>query len=233
MTAGIITLIALSVLNGIAVLVSYISSGSLPNPLSPEEEREWLLRLARGDKLAKTVLIERNLRLVAKIANKLKDNGVEKQDLFQIGVIGLIKGVDTFDIAKARKFSTYAGVCIQNEMLMVLRKQKTIKNTISISEPLDYDKDGGLLELQDTLTNDDTPVDEVVETSLEVERLEKALKKLTPREQVVIRLRYGLDGGKEYTQREVGQQLAISRSFISRIESSSINKLYKEMSHQG
>lgn len=232
MTAGIITLIALSVLNGIAVLVSYISSGSLPNPLSPEEEREWLLRLARGDKLAKTVLIERNLRLVAKIANKLKDNGVEKQDLFQIGVIGLIKGVDTFDIAKARKFSTYAGVCIQNEMLMVLRKQKTVKNTISISEPLDYDKDGGLLELQDTLTNDDTPVDEVVETSLEVERLEKALKKLTPREQVVIKLRYGLDGGKEYTQREVGQQLAISRSFISRIESSSINKLHKEMSHQ-
>lgn len=232
MTAGIITLIALSVLNGIAILVSYISSGSLPDPLSPEEEREWLLRLAKGDKLAKTVLIERNLRLVAKIANKLKDNGVEKQDLFQIGVIGLIKGVDTFDVTKSRKFSTYAGVCIQNEMLMVLRKQKTMRNTISISEPLDYDKDGGLLELQDTLTNDDTPVDEVVETSLEVARLEKALEKLSPREQAVIKLRYGLDGGKEYTQREVGQQLAISRSFISRIESSSINKLYKEMSHQ-
>ncbi|GAB6179846.1 RNA polymerase sporulation sigma factor SigK [Desulfotomaculum defluvii] len=231
MTAGIITLIALSVLNGIAFLVSYISSGSLPDPLSPEEEREWLLRLAKGDKLAKTVLIERNLRLVAKIANKMKDNGVDKQDLFQIGVIGLIKGVDTFDVNKSRKFSTYAGVCIQNEMLMVLRKQKTIRNTISISEPLDYDKDGGLLELQDTLMNDEIPVDERVETNLEVERLEKALKKLSPREQAVIKLRYGLEGGKEYTQREVGQQLAISRSFISRIESSSINKLYKEMSH--
>lgn len=231
MTAGIITLIALSVLNGLAILVSYISSGSLPDPLSPEEEREWLLRLAKGDKLAKTVLIERNLRLVAKIANKLKDSGVDKQDLFQIGVIGLIKGVDTFDVTKSRKFSTYAGVCIQNEMLMVLRKQKTIRNTISISEPLDYDKDGGPLELQDTLMNDETPVDQRVETNLEVERLEKALQKLSPREQAVIKLRYGLEDGREYTQREVGQQLAISRSFISRIESSSINKLYKEMSH--
>ncbi|ABO51161.1 RNA polymerase, sigma 28 subunit, FliA/WhiG family [Desulforamulus reducens MI-1] len=231
MITGIVTLLALTILNGIAILVSYISSGSLPDPLSPEEERELLLKMATGDKLAKTILIERNLRLVAKIANKLKDSGVDKQDLFQVGVIGLIKGVDTFDIKKARKFSTYAGVCIQNEMLMMLRKQKSERNTISISEPLDFDKDGSPLELQDTLANNEIPVDELVEKSLDVERLEKALQTLNPREKIVIKLRYGLEGERELTQREVGKRLDISRSFISRIESSTINKLCREMSH--
>ncbi|SHE50705.1 RNA polymerase sporulation-specific sigma factor [Desulforamulus putei DSM 12395] len=231
MTPGILTLIALSVINGLIILVSYISSGSLPEPLTPQEERELLMKMARGDKLAKTILIERNLRLVAKIANKLKDNGVDKQDLFQCGVVGLIKAVESFDMARSRKFSTYAGVCIQNEMLMLLRKQKNERNCISISEPLDYDKDGTALELQDTLTADDTPVDELVEKNLEVEKLEMAIQKLTPREQMVIKLRYGLDGGHELTQREVGKKLAISRSFISRIESSSINKLYKELTN--
>ncbi|MEW6697556.1 MAG: RNA polymerase sporulation sigma factor SigK [Bacillota bacterium] len=231
MTPGILTLIALSIINGLIILVSYISSGSLPEPLSPEEEREVLHKLAKGDRLAKTILIERNLRLVAKIANKLKDNGVDKQDLFQSGVIGLIKAVETYDHAKARKFSTYAGVCIQNEMLMLLRKQKNERYCISISEPLDYDKDGTALELQDTLTTNETPVEEMVEKNLEVEKLEVAIRKLNPREQMVIKLRYGLDGGEELTQREVGKKLDISRSFISRIESSSINKLYKELSN--
>lgn len=187
--------------------------------------------MAKGDQLAKTVLVERNLRLVAKIANKLKDSGVDKQDLFQSGVVGLIKGVETFDVKKASRFSTYAGVCIQNEMLMLLRKQKNDRNCISISEPLDYDKDGAPLELQDTLMNNEKPVDEVVEQNMDVQRLEKALQKLTPREQMVIKLRYGLDGGREMTQREVGKKLSISRSFISRIESSSISKLNKELMH--
>lgn len=231
MTAGLWTLLAISIINGLIFLVSYISSGNLPDPLKPEEEREYLLRVSKGEKLAKTVLVERNLRLVAKIANKLKDSGVDKQDLFQSGVVGLIKAVETFDITKASRFSTYAGVCIQNEMLMVLRKQKNDRNCISISEPLDYDKDGTPLELQDTLTNDEVPVDEVVSTNLDMERLEVALQKLTPREQTVIKLRYGLDGGRELTQREVGKRLAISRSFISRIESGCISKLNKELRH--
>lgn len=231
MTAGLWTLLALSLINGLIFLVSYISSGNLPDPLKPEEEREYLLRMSKGDKLAKTVLIERNLRLVAKIANKLKDSGVDKQDLFQSGVVGLIKAVETFDVKKASRFSTYAGVCIQNEMLMVLRKQKNDRACISISEPLDYDKDGTPLELQDTLTNDEIPVDEVVATNIDMERLELALQKLTPREQMVIKLRYGLGGGRELTQREVGKKLAISRSFISRIESSCISKLSKELRH--
>ncbi|AQS60026.1 RNA polymerase sporulation sigma factor SigK [Desulforamulus ferrireducens] len=231
MSPALLTILALSILNGIILLVSYISSGTLPEPLSPKEEKELLLRLSKGDQLAKTILIERNLRLVAKIANKLQDPRVDKQDLFQNGVVGLIKAVDTFDAQKCSKFSTYAGVCIQNEILMVLRKQKNERGNISMSEPLDYDKDGTPLELQDTLMTEDIPVEEQVETSLELEKLETALTKLTPREQMVIRLRYGLDGGRELTQREVGKRLAISRSFISRIESSSINKLYKEMTN--
>lgn len=231
MTPGVLTLIALSVINGLIILVSYISSGNLPDPLTPEEEREILIKISKGEQFAKTVLIERNLRLVAKIANKLKDNGVDKQDLFQCGVFGLMKAVDTFDLKKASKFSTYAGVCIQNEMLMLLRKQKNERNLISISEPLDYDKDGTPLELQDTLTNNEPPVDEAVELNMEVERLAKALEKLSPRERMVIKLRYGLEGERELTQREVGKRLEISRSFISRIESSSINKLFKELSH--
>ncbi|GAB6158318.1 RNA polymerase sporulation sigma factor SigK [Desulfotomaculum varum] len=231
MSPGLLTLLVLSVVNGLIILVSYISSGSLPDPLTPEEEKELLIKMAKGDKLAKTVLVERNLRLVAKIANKLKDNGVDKQDLFQSGVVGLIKAVESFDMSRCKKFSTYAGVCIQNEMLMLLRKHKYEKICISISEPLDYDKDGTALELQDTLTAPDTPVDELVEKNMEVEKLASALQKLSPREQLVIKLRYGLNGGHELTQREVGKKLAISRSFISRIESSSISKLYKELSH--
>ncbi|SHK62634.1 RNA polymerase sporulation sigma factor SigK [Desulforamulus aeronauticus] len=231
MSPALLTLLALSIINGIILLVSYISSGNLPDPLSPQEERELLLKLTKGDPLAKTILIERNLRLVAKIANKLQDARVDKQDLFQNGVVGLIKAVDTFDVNKASKFSTYAGVCIQNEILMVLRKQKNERCNVSISEPLDYDKDGTPLELQDTLMTNDIPVEEQVETYLQLEKLETALEKLTPREQIVIRLRYGLDGEQELTQREVGKRLDISRSFISRIESSSINKLYKELSN--
>lgn len=231
MTPGVLTLIALSIINGLIILVSYISSGSLPEPLSPEEEKELLIKMIRGDRLAKTILVERNLRLVAKIANKLRDNGVDKEDLFQSGVVGLIKAVETFNIDRSRKFSTYAGVCIQNEMLMLLRKQKNERSCISISEPLDYDKDGAALELQDTLTTNEIPVDEMVEKNMEVERLEMAMQKLTPREQMVIKLRYGLEGGRELTQREVGKKLAISRSFISRIESTSINKLYKELTN--
>lgn len=231
MTPGVLTLIALSIINGLIILVSYISSGSLPEPLSPEEEKELLIKMIRGDRLAKTILVERNLRLVAKIANKLRDNGVDKEDLFQSGVVGLIKAVETFNIDRSRKFSTYAGVCIQNEMLMLLRKQKNERSCISISEPLDYDKDRAALELQDTLTTNEIPVDEMVEKNMEVERLEMAMQKLTPREQMVIKLRYGLEGGRELTQREVGKKLAISRSFISRIESTSINKLYKELTN--
>lgn len=228
MTAGLLTLIALSVVNGLMVLVSFISSGNLPEALSPEEEKDLIKKLQQGDKLARTVLIERNLRLVAKIANKLKDRGVDKQDLFQNGVVGLIKAVETFNPDKSFKFSSYAGVCIQNEMLMSLRKHKSSDRCISISEPLDFDKDGTALELQDTLMAQDVPVDEQVENNMEAERLEKALKKLSRREQLVLMLRFGLFGHPELTQREVGEKLSISRSFISRIESNSINKLSRE-----
>ncbi|MDO7786313.1 RNA polymerase sporulation sigma factor SigK [Desulforamulus aquiferis] len=231
MTPGIITLIALSVVNGLLILVSYISSGHLPEALSPEEERELIERLQKGDSIARTILIERNLRLVAKIANKLNERGLEKQDLFQCGVVGLIKAVETYNPSRANKFSTYAGVCIQNEMLMSLRKHKNDLRCVSISEPLDFDKDGAPLELQDTLMANDIPVEEQVENNLETERLKKALKKLSQREQAVIRLRFGLAGQPELTQREVGERLAISRSFISRIESGSINKLAKELNH--
>lgn len=231
MTLGIITLIALSIVNGLLILVSYISSGHLPEALSREEERELLERLQKGDSIARTILVERNLRLVAKIANKLNDTGLEKQDLFQNGVVGLIKAVETFNPARANKFSTYAGVCIQNEMLMTLRKHKNDLRCVSISEPLDFDKDGSPLELQDTLTADEISVEEQVESSMETERLKKAIKKLAPREQAVIKLRFGLSGQPELTQREVGERLSISRSFISRIESSSINKLAKEFTN--
>jgi len=231
LTAGVLTFIVLSVVNGIIFLISYLSSGNLPDQLSPEEERELILRMSRGDALAKNVLIERNLRLVATIANKLKDRGVEKQDLFQSGVVGLIKAVNSFDPARASRFSSYAGVCIENEMLMLLRKHKNDKRCISLFEPLDYDKDGTPLELQDTLVADDTPVDEQVESLLQTEQLEMALEKLSPREQVVIKLRFGLTGEAELTQREVGEKLAISRSFISRIESRSVSKLGRELAN--
>ncbi|AEG59229.1 RNA polymerase sporulation sigma factor SigK [Desulforamulus ruminis] len=231
MTPGVLTLIVLSLVNGIMVLVSYLSAGNLPDPLSLEEEKELLERLCQGDKLARIILVERNLRLVAKIANKIHDHSVEKQDLFQNGVVGLIKAVDTFDSTRANKFSTYAGVCIQNEMLMVLRKHKNDKKCVSMSEPLDCDKDGTPLELKDTLMTDELPVEEQVANNLDVERLEKAIQKLAPREQRVITLRFGLTGQEEMTQKEVGKQLNISRSFISRIESNSIHKLSKELSN--
>lgn len=233
MTSGVLTFIVLSIVNGLMVLVSYLSSGNLPEPLSSEEEKQILERVVQGDKLARTILVERNLRLVAKIANKLNDRGVEKQDLFQNGVVGLMKAADTFNPAKANKFSTYAGVCIQNEMLMILRKHRNDKKCVSMSEPLDYDKDGTPLELEDTLMTDELPVEEQVANNLEVERLEKAILKLAPRERHVITLRFGLAGQAELTQREVGQKLDISRSFISRIESNSLHKLSKDLSNMG
>ncbi|AEF94983.1 RNA polymerase, sigma 28 subunit, FliA/WhiG subfamily [Desulfotomaculum nigrificans CO-1-SRB] len=231
MSPGLLTLIALSLINGLIFLVSYLSSGRLPDPLSAEEEQELLSRLQQGDQPARSVLVERNLRLVATIANKHKDRGIDKQDLFQVGVIGLIKAVNTFNPARTNKFATYAGVCIENEMRMMLRKNKDEYRCLSLSEPLDYDKEGNPLELQDTLMADDVPVDEQVVHNLETERLGAAMQKLTPRERVVINLRFGLNGGRELTQREVGKQLNISRSFISRIESKSISKLGRELAN--
>ena len=204
-------------------------SGSFPRPLSASEERMWLERLAQGDPEARNVLIERNLRLVAHIVKKYYAQSSDQDDLISIGTIGLIKGISSFDPSKGARLATYAARCIENEILMYLRRNSKTKLEVSIDEPLNVDWDGNELLLSDVLgTEADTvmrPIEEDVDRSL----LAAALEVLSPREKQIITLRFGLGGGKEQTQKEVADQLGISQSYISRLEKRIIQRLKKEI----
>ncbi|MCI2055841.1 MAG: RNA polymerase sporulation sigma factor SigE [Oscillibacter sp.] len=208
--------------------VHYIGgSDTLPPPLSREEELELTARIEDED--ARRTLIEHNLRLVVYIARRFENTGINIEDLISIGTIGLIKAVGTYKADKNIKLATYASRCIENEILMYLRKNASRKGEVSIDEPLNTDWDGNELLLSDVLgTESDTvmrPIEEDVDRSL----LAAALKVLTPREKQIISLRFGLDGGKEETQKEVADQLGISQSYISRLEKKIISRLKKEI----
>lgn len=210
--------------------VFYIGgSEALPPPLSSEEEVYLLERLQFGDKAVKTVLIERNLRLVVYIARKFENTGVGIEDLVSIGTIGLIKAVNTFDPGKKIKLATYASRCIENEILMYLRRNNKTRSEISFDEPLNIDWDGNELLLSDVLgTESDTAYKQIEE---EVDRglLASAIGQLSGREKCILELRFGLRGGAEQTQKEVADSLGISQSYISRLEKRIIRKLRKEI----
>lgn len=208
----------------------YINSGeALPPPLSKEEEGQLMQALLEGREEVKQTLIERNLRLVVYIARKFENTGVCIEDLISIGTIGLIKAVNTFDAGKKIKLATYASRCIENEILMYLRKIAAQKSELSFDEPLNTDWDGNELLLSDVLGTESDLVMRPIEADVDRQLLRQALERLEPREKQIITLRFGLDGRQERTQKEVADQLGISQSYISRLEKRIIARLKKEI----
>lgn len=204
----------------------------LPAPLEPQREAYVISRLGTDqEKEAKALLIEHNLRLVVYIAKKFDNTGVGVEDLISIGTIGLIKAINTFDPVKNIKLATYASRCIENEILMYLRRNSKTKMEVSIDEPLNVDWDGNELLLSDILGTDEDIISRRLEDEVEITLLGKAINKLTPREQTIIRLRFGLNSaeGKEKTQKEVADLLGISQSYISRLEKRIMKRLKKEI----
>jgi RNA polymerase sporulation-specific sigma factor len=204
----------------------------LPAPLTTEEERELLEMLGReGDAKAKSLLIEHNLRLVVYIAKKFDNTGVGVEDLISIGTIGLIKAINTFNPEKKIKLATYASRCIENEILMYLRRNNKTKLEVSIDEPLNVDWDGNELLLSDILGTDEDVIYRDMETEAEHNQLARAIAKLSRREQTIVRLRFGLGvrDGEEKTQKEVADLLGISQSYISRLEKRIIKRLRREI----
>lgn len=211
-------------------LLRYVGGGEvLPSPYTPEEEAEKLARLKTDDKV-RSDLIEHNLRLVVYIARKFENTGIDLDDLVSVGTIGLIKAINSFDTDKNIKLATYASRCIENEILMHLRKSVKIKSEVSFDEPLNTDWEGNELLLSDVMGTDSDVVYKKIEGGVETELLQKALVKLNKREREIMEMRYGLTGEDELTQREVADKMGISQSYISRLEKKIISRLKKEFS---
>ena len=207
--------------------------GSFPKPLSAAEEREWLDRYAQGDPKARNVLIERNLRLVAHIIKKYYTQNGDQEDLISIGTIGLIKAVNTFKIEKNIKLATYASRCIENEILMHLRRTSKTKGEVSLDEPLNVDWDGNELLLSDILGTESDEVYGHIEEEVNRKLLGYAMNKLSGREREIVEMRFGLAGSREMTQKEVADCMGISQSYISRLEKKIIGRLQSEIRKLG
>ncbi|MBP5307673.1 MAG: RNA polymerase sporulation sigma factor SigE [Clostridia bacterium] len=211
--------------------IDYVSgSEALPLPYTPDEERELLAEMMEGNDAAGQNLIEHNLRLVVYIARKFDNTGVDLDDLVSVGTIGLIKAVRSFNAEKKIKLATYASRCIENEILMYLRRVVRQKGEISFDEPLNVDWDGNELLLSDVIGTDGDFVFKNIESGVEKELLYEALKRLNARERQIMTLRFGLSGGDELTQKEVADLLGISQSYISRLEKRIVTRLKKEFS---
>ncbi|ERJ13606.1 RNA polymerase sporulation sigma factor SigE [Haloplasma contractile] len=201
----------------------------LPEPLKSEEERYYIIAFNNGDMLARDKLIEHNLRLVVYIAKKFESSGVYIEDLISIGCIGLIKGVNTFKMDKNIKLATYASRCIENEILMFLRKNSKLKSEVSFDEPLNIDWDGNELLLSDILGTDEDVVVKGIEENEERQMLYDAVNRLNNREREIIILRFGLYGNEELTQKEVAEKMGISQSYISRLEKKIVDKMKQQI----
>lgn len=200
-------------------------NGKFPKPLSEDKEKEYLLKSKNGDIKARNILVEHNLRLVAHIIKKYYAVNVDQDDLVSIGTIGLIKAINTFDMDKNIKLSSYASRCIENEILMHFRNLKKSSQNVSLEDAVDIDKDGNTLKLMDLLSIDDDFADNL-DKKLNLQKINKYLTEtLTKRELQIIKLRYGLNGSKPLTQREVSSIMNISRSYVSRIEKKALEKL--------
>lgn len=203
-------------------------AGSFPPPLSAAREEELLTKSRKGDLDARNTLIEHNLRLVAHIVKKYYNSGADQDDLISIGTIGLIKAVSTFNADKGIHLATYAARCIENEILMYFRNQKKSSQDVFISDPIDTDKDGNALTLIDVIA-DGSDIAEEIDTKIKLEKLRVILSGcLDEREKKIIEMRYGLYGGEELTQRDIAKKLGISRSYVSRIEKSALEKLRRQ-----
>lgn len=210
-------------------LMRYINGGEvLPSPFTAEEEIALVARMENGDESVKDELVEHNLRLVVYIARRFQNTGVDMDDLISVGTIGLIKAVSSFSSEKNVKLATFASRCIENEILMHLRRTVKLKNEVSFDEPLNVDGDGNELVLADVMGTDGDAVYKKIENGVESELLKEALSKLSDREKEIMEMRYGLNGEDEKTQREVADMLGISQSYISRLEKKIIVRLKKE-----
>ena len=213
--------------------VHYLAGGpSLPPPLSPEQEKALLDRMAAGDTAAREELITHNLRLVVYLAKKYENSGVPAEDLVSIGTIGLIKAVNTFTPARSIKLATYASRCIGNEILMYLRKSSNRRQEASIDEPLNVDGDGNELLLSDILGSDENQISQRLEQDAERAVLRRAVDSLSPRERQIMELRFGLADGIERTQKEAADALGISQSYISRLEKRIIHTLKVQLENE-
>ena len=203
-------------------------------PLTMAEEQYYLQQYQRGDMEAKNILIERNLRLVAHVVKKYQGTDVELDDLISIGTIGLMKAISTFDSTKAARLSTYAGKCINNELLMLFRSRKKHSREISLYEPIGTDREGNEIKLYDIIETDEADVPEKIHLKENIQKLyDKVENELSQRERLVLKMRYGLYNGEEYTQREIARQLGISRSYVSRIEKKALGKLERALKKRG
>ncbi|MGI6097055.1 MAG: RNA polymerase sporulation sigma factor SigK [Dethiobacteria bacterium] len=216
------------ILREIILLVSYINNNSFPKPLSAAEEKKYLEKFRKGDQAARQILIEHNLRLVAHVIKKFENTGEDKEDLISIGTIGLIKAINTYNSNKGTRLATYAARCIENEILMNLRANKKIKQEVYLQEPIGVDKEGNEITLLDILGTDTDSVIDKVDLILLEEKLHRIIKKLKMRERKVLSMRFGLEGGRQRTQKEIAQKLGISRSYVSRIEKRVLQKIAEE-----
>ena len=221
----------LAFLHSAIFTVDYISSNQLfPEPLTIEEEKQYLQKLKDGDEEARNILIERNLRLVAHVCKKYSSTKVEQDDLISIGTIGLIKGINSFEPTKNVKLSTYVSRCIDNEILMHLRATKKTGAEVSLEDPIGKDKDDNTVTLQDVLENSERNIEDEVDLKMKIKKLYEKIKLvLKDREKLIIEMRFGLNGQKPKTQNQIAKMMGISRSYVSRIETKAIGKLAKEI----
>ncbi|MBK5239916.1 RNA polymerase sporulation sigma factor SigK [Clostridium sp.] len=223
----------LDMLSNVTFLTAYITgSSSFPQPLCEEEEKLYLTKLKEGDLLAKGILVERNLRLVAHIVKKYSYPGKDVDDLISIGTVGLIKAIDSFDTNKGTRLATYAARCIENEILMLIRNNKKTKGEVYLQDPIGIDKEGNEISLMDVLSSDEDSIIEIVENKIQIKKLYNKINvALMDREKIIIQMRYGLLDGNPRTQREIALILGISRSYVSRIEKRALKKLYRELNN--
>ncbi len=212
-------------------MFGYITGSNLfPEPLTQEEEKQALKKMANGDDEARNLLIERNLRLVVHVCKKYANTNIDQDDLHSIGTIGLIKGINSFNVKKGSKLSTYVSRCIDNEVLMYLRSTKKLNSEVYLNEPIGKDKDDNVITLEEVLESDNKSIEEEVDTKIKIKKMYDKIKEiLKDREKTIIELRFGLNGDKPKTQKEIAKLMGISRSYVSRIETKAVEKLANEL----
>ncbi len=225
---GALLLVVAVAVQGAVWLAGYIGGNAFPQPLTEEEEEVAIKALRRGDMTARHQLIEHNLRLVAHVIKKYQNSGEDLDDLISIGTIGLIKGIDSFDPDKGVRLATYCARCIDNEVLMHLRARKKSSRDLSLYDPIGVDREGNEISLMDVLGTDGDVVAEKVELDVVMEWVRHFVKDLTPKERLVLELRFGIRGHERLTQRDIAKKLKISRSYVSRIEKRAVRKILKE-----
>lgn len=223
----------ISFIGNSTLLLGYISNNSLfPEALCGDEEKKYIRLMEEGNEEAKKILIEHNLRLVAHVCKKYSNSKTDLDDLISIGSIGLIKGINTYNSTKSIRLSTYISKCIDNEVLMHFRTSKKLNNEVYLEDPIGKDKDDNTITLKDVIENDERAIDEEIDLNFKIKEMYKKIKGLKEREKEIIIQRFGLNGKKPKTQKEIAREMGISRSYVSRIETKAIERLSSQMKEE-